>query len=93
MHELMLLGERRINLMRAFNQREGFGSADDDLPRRLFEDPLIDLGPGQGRTVDRDLFYRCREEYYRLNGWDPQTAAKLEELGIGWAAEPAVRRD
>jgi aldehyde:ferredoxin oxidoreductase len=33
--EFMLLGERRINLMRAFNAREGFSSKDDVLPPRL----------------------------------------------------------
>jgi len=92
MQELMLLGERRVNSMRAFNAREGFSSKDDTLPERLFEDGLIDDGPGKGRKVDRQKFLRCREEYYRLNGWDPvtgnPTGLKLRELGLGcWAAE------
>ena len=91
MQEFMLLGERRVNLMRAFNAREGFSSKDDMLPERLFEDGLLDDGLGRGRKIDRQAFLRCREEYYRLNGWDPEsgnpTPAKLRELGLGWAAE------
>jgi len=91
MQEFMLLGERRVNLMRAFNAREGFSSKDDMLPERLFEDGLLDDGPGRGRKIDRQAFLRCREEYYRLNGWDPEsgnpTPVKLRELGLGWAAE------
>jgi aldehyde:ferredoxin oxidoreductase len=52
MRKLMLLGERRVSLMRAFN---------------------------------------AREEYYRLNGWDPGsdnlTGLKFREMGLRWAAE------
>ena len=87
-HELMLLGERRINLMRAFNAREGFTVADDTLPPRLFEDRLIDDGPTHGVAVDRDAFIRVRDEYYRLMGWDVATGnpteTKLRELGLDW---------
>jgi aldehyde:ferredoxin oxidoreductase len=89
-HELMILGERRINLMRAFNAREGFSIKDDTLPPRLFDDPLLDDGPRKGATVDRAVFTAAREEYYRLSGWDPQTGnpteAKLRELGLGWVS-------
>ncbi len=86
--ELMLLGERRLNMMRAFNQREGFSSKDDVLPERIFEDPLQGEGPSAGRTVDREKFYECLKEYYRICGWDPDTGnpteTKLRELGLDW---------
>ena len=88
LHELMVLGERRINLMRVFNEREGFSSRDDTLPPRLFEDPLQDDGPRKGATVDRAVFAAAKEEYYRRCGWDAQTGnptdTKLRELGLGW---------
>ena len=35
--ELMQVGERRVNMMRMFNAREGFSSKDDVLPERVFE--------------------------------------------------------
>jgi aldehyde:ferredoxin oxidoreductase len=96
LHELMLLGERRINLMRAFNAREGFSSKDDMLPRRLFEDPLQDDGPRKGAVVDRANFLKQREDYYRLNGWDPVTGnpteVKLRELGLDWAWEAMTQK-
>ena len=74
----MLLGERRINLMRAFNAREGFTVADDTLPPRLFEDRLLDDGPTHGIRVSRATFDRVREEYYRLMGWDVATGNPTE---------------
>jgi aldehyde:ferredoxin oxidoreductase len=95
MHEFMLLGERRINLMRAFNQREGFDIEDDVLPSRLFEDPLLDDGPRKGAKLDRAVFLAAREEYYRQCGWDPSTGnpteAKLRELGLGWIIEQRTK--
>jgi aldehyde:ferredoxin oxidoreductase len=91
MHELMLLGERRINLMRAFNAREGYSSKDDVLPPRIHEDPLQDNGPRKGAVVDRNNFLKQRDNYYRMSGWDPEngnpTEVKLHELGLGWAWE------
>ncbi|MCP4403483.1 MAG: aldehyde ferredoxin oxidoreductase family protein [bacterium] len=89
--ELMLLGERRLNMMRAFNQREGFDAKDDMLPERLFEDGLTNDGPSAGRTVDREKFLTSRKYYYGINGWDLETGnpteIKLRELGLGWVAE------
>ncbi|TFG59180.1 MAG: aldehyde ferredoxin oxidoreductase, partial [Spirochaetales bacterium] len=87
--EFMLLGERRLNMMRAFNTREGFRAKDDDLPEKLFSDPLQDKGPAGGRKINRDDFNKAKEAYYVINGWDPATGIpgeyKLRELGLDWA--------
>jgi len=94
--EFMLLGERRINLMRAFNAREGFSSKEDVLPPRLHEDPLQGEGPRKGAVVDKANFLKQRENYYRLNGWDPVTGnpteVKLRELGLDWAWEAMQKK-
>lgn len=91
MFELMLLGERRINMAKIFNVREGFTAEDDMLPPRLFEDPLVGEGIGAGRTISKANFLERREEYYVMNGWDPKTGmpgnVKLRELGLGWLIE------
>jgi aldehyde:ferredoxin oxidoreductase len=88
MKELLLLGERRVNLMRIFNEREGFTKSDDILPERMFKDPLKDNGPRSGAVVDMDSFLESRDEYYRINGWDEETGkpsdTKLRELGLDW---------
>ncbi len=86
LYELMLAGERRINMMRFFNAREGFDRKDDLLPERLFE-PLPD-GPSKGTALDKEEFEAARDLYYRIAGWDPETGnpteAALERLSLGW---------
>ena len=96
MQELLQAGERRINLMRAFNAREGIGKDADVLPKKLFQ-PLAGKGPTAGVALTHEEFERARAEYYRLAGCDPATGyptrAKLGELGLDWVGEkvPAVR--
>lgn len=87
--ELLTVGERRINLLRAFNAREGIGREADVLPKKLFQ-PLGGQGPTAGTALTTDEFERARETYYRLAGCEPATgypsAAKLDQLGLGWLA-------
>ena len=86
MYELMRAAERRIHLFRAYDAREGFTSADDVLPKRIFE-PLKG-GVLDGFTYDRNAFDRGKAFYYALAGWDAGTGnpteAKLEEFGLRW---------
>ncbi len=86
LYELMLAGERRINMMRFFNAREGFDRKDDVLPERLFE-PLPN-GPSEGTALDKEEFEAARDLYYRIAGWDPEsgnpTEATLKRLSLGW---------
>ncbi|MBS4023232.1 MAG: aldehyde ferredoxin oxidoreductase family protein [Dethiobacter sp.] len=88
--ELLRVGERRLNMFKAFNQREGFDSKDDVLPERLFK-PLDDQGATGGWKIDKEEFIKARDDYYYLAGWDSDTgkvtAEKLRELGLEWVAE------
>jgi len=83
----MQAGERRVNMMRIFNEREGFSSEDDALPERVFE-PLRG-GGSDGNRIDRDEFADARRQYYEMIGWRPSTGnpteTKLRELGLEWA--------
>jgi aldehyde:ferredoxin oxidoreductase len=86
--ELMKVGERCVNLTRIFNLREGLDSSDDRLPERFFS-PFAS-GPLQGVSIDRKAFEAAKATYYRMMCWDEQgvpSQGKLDELGIGWAAE------
>ena len=87
MYELMKAGERRINMLRQVNARQGFSAKDDTLPERLFE-PLPD-GPAKGRRVDDRTWPEMKSQYYDLMGWDPETGGpskgKLRDLGLEWA--------
>ena len=88
-YELMLVGERRINMMRYFNAREGFTKKDDKLPERMFE-PLIG-GPTEGLTLDREAHEKAKEFYYELAGWDKETGnpteATMRKLSLQWLLE------
>jgi aldehyde:ferredoxin oxidoreductase len=84
--ELMKAGERRINLMRAFNAREGLDGGQDALPSRLFQP--VSGGVSEGKKVDASAFEERLSEYYAMMNWDPKTGnptrGKLHELGLAW---------
>ena len=81
------IGERRVNLMRGFNAREGAGRELDTLPVKVFDQPLKG-GASDGLFVTRAELEAALDDYYELAGWDKVTGmptpAKLEELGLGW---------
>jgi len=90
--ELMKIGERAVTLARAFNQREGFTSRDDDLPQRFFTPHKS--GPLQEVALDREAFQKAKETYYEMMNW-PQgspSAGKLGELGVEWVI-PLMRTE
>jgi len=82
--ELLTVGERRLNMMRVFNSREGIDRKQDTLPEKFFKQALKD-GPTEGWKLDQAEFETAKEEYYRQSGWDvtsglptPQTLDRLE---------------
>ena len=83
------VGERRINMMRMFNAREGFDRQQDLIPEKLFK-PLKG-GASDGWKLDKDEVEQALDTYFELSGWDVQsgipTSDKLEELGLAWTAE------
>jgi len=90
--EMMKAGERLSNMMRVFNQREGFTRAADTMPE-LFYTPFVG-GPLDGKgAIDRDRFDQALALYYDMAGWTGPganpSAGKLAELGLSWAASDA----
>jgi aldehyde:ferredoxin oxidoreductase len=87
LEELMAVGMRRLNLMRAFNAREGLDRRADKLPKKFFK-ALQGTGPTAGIALSHDEIESAKDEYYRLAGWTPDgipTRQTLEQLDIGWA--------
>jgi aldehyde:ferredoxin oxidoreductase len=84
--ELMQVGERRINMMRYFNSKEGFTKEDDQLPEKMFI-PLKG-GPSDGVVLDKDSHEKAKELYYELAGWDKvngnPTDATMKKLSLQW---------
>jgi len=88
-NELQKVGERRLNMMRSFNAREGFDRKDDNLPEKLFR-PLKG-GPSDGWVLDRAEIASALDTYFEFCGWDVRTGvptrSKLEELELSWVAD------
>ncbi|MFC2007870.1 aldehyde ferredoxin oxidoreductase family protein [Chloroflexota bacterium] len=89
--EALRIGERIINLERAFNLREGLSRDDDSLPERMLKEPLPD-GPAKGQVVNLEAMLN---QYYQLRGWDQKTGfptrKKLLVLGLDEASDDLER--
>ena len=80
--EVLHVGERIVNVERAFNVREGLTRKDDRLPERFLYEPMPD-GFAKGEVVRLEPML---DEYYACRQWDKVTGfptkRKLEELGL-----------
>jgi aldehyde:ferredoxin oxidoreductase len=86
--ELMKVGERRLNLMRAFNAREGVGREADTVPKKLTQG--LQGGVSDGVIVTVEEIETAKDLYFEMLGWDQNgmpRRAKLEELALGWVAD------
>ncbi|NPV75136.1 MAG: aldehyde ferredoxin oxidoreductase family protein [Anaerolineae bacterium] len=89
---LLEIGERIVNLERLFNVREGFGRAEDVLPRRFTteEMPIFanEIDPATGKTtLGKQIgtaiihdFDAMLDRYYQLRHWDQQGRPRPEKL-------------
>lgn len=85
--ELVAVGERRLNLMRVFNAREGFDRQQDKLPKKFYK-ALQGEGPTAGIALTHEEIEFALDEYYRLAGWTNEgmpTKIQLEKLDLAWA--------
>jgi aldehyde:ferredoxin oxidoreductase len=85
--ELMTVGERRLNLFRMFNAREGLDRKQDRLPKKFFK-KLQGAGPTAGIALTHEEIETAIDEYYRLAGWTNNgipTPETMERLDIAWA--------
>lgn len=85
--EMMSVGERRLNMMRAFNTREGIDRKADKLPKKFYK-ALQGEGPTAGVALTEDEMNKAQDAYYEMSGWDHATGnpteATLNRLGLGW---------
>jgi len=79
--ELMTIGRRIYTLERLYNNRAGFGRADDTLPPRFFREEF-QTGSSRHRVVHLE---EMLDNYYSVRGWDKDGAPMprtLAELGL-----------
>src|SRR6266498_767134 len=87
--ELMAVGERRLNLFRTFNAREGLDRKDDKLPKKFFKQ-LQGVGPTAGIALTHEEIDSAIDHYYQLAGWTSNgvpTRETLKKHDIEWAVE------
>ena len=84
--EMLTIGDRRLAMMRLFNDREGLGRADDALPKKFYK-ALKGSGPTAGVALTIEEIESAKDHYYDLAGYDRVsghvTAGRLELLGLG----------
>ncbi|MBN2556764.1 MAG: aldehyde ferredoxin oxidoreductase family protein [Anaerolineales bacterium] len=87
--EIFEVGERRLNMLRAFNAREGITREDERIPKKL--KTALKGGASDGVYVTDEEVEQAKDWYFEEAGWDVATgvptAAKLEALGLDWVAE------
>jgi aldehyde:ferredoxin oxidoreductase len=87
LEELMTVGERRLNMLRAFNAREGIDRKADKLPKKFFK-ALAGTGPTAGVALSEEELSYAQDKYYELSGWDKATgnptAETLKRLELDW---------
>jgi len=85
------IGERIINLERAYLIREGIRRRDDYLPARFLKEPLPD-GNSKGAIFEIEPMLN---EYYAERDWDSETgvpkAEKLRKIGLAYIVEDLKR--
>ncbi len=87
--ELMAVGERRLNLFRTFNAREGLNRNADKLPKKFFK-ALKGTGPTAGIALTPGEIESALDNYYKFAGWTSDgipTRETLKKHDIEWAAE------
>lgn len=86
LEELQRIGERRLNLLRAYNVREGVTRDADVLPKKV-EKALVG-GKSDGIAISPDEIESAKDHYYEMAGWTVEsgvpTPEKLESLDLGW---------
>jgi aldehyde:ferredoxin oxidoreductase len=87
--DLRAVGQRIVDLERAFINREGIRCLDDTLPRRYFDEPLPH-GLAKGHKIDRDEFGAMLQRFYKLRGWNKDgvvSEKRIAELVAPWGSE------
>jgi aldehyde:ferredoxin oxidoreductase len=88
--DMQAIGRRRLNLMRAFNAREGLSRDRDTLPKKLFKKALQG-GRTDGIVLEEAELQAGMDMYFEQAGWDVATGtptrATLEDTELAWVAD------
>ena len=84
--ELLNIGEKIINLEKAFNTLHAGFTRQNDLPPERLMTTSVSEGPFKGEHLDKSKWESMLSEYYRIHNWDMdtgwQTEACLDALNL-----------
>ncbi|MEZ4510997.1 MAG: aldehyde ferredoxin oxidoreductase family protein [Chloroflexota bacterium] len=88
--EIQEVGRRRLNLMRAYNAREGLQRDKDTLPKKLFN-VALEGGRSDGIKLEDAELQAGMDMYFEQAGWDVTTGVPtrqaLVDAGLAWVAD------
>ena len=88
--DVQAIGRKRVNLMRAYNAREGLNRDHDTLPTKMLTKGLVG-GATDGVMIPPEEFENALDMYFEQVGWDKATGIPtretLEEVGLDWVAD------
>ena len=88
-YEVMAYGQRRINLTKIYNIREGLTADQDTLPERFFTDPIT-VGRWNDHFIDKAKFQEMIQTYYAMMGWNEEGVPRYSTLlanRLEWVGE------
>jgi aldehyde:ferredoxin oxidoreductase len=77
-HELLQIGEKIINIEKAFNTLHAGFSREDDMPPERLHESSVSQGPFKGERLDRKKWKTMLNEYYDEHRWDKETGWQTE---------------
>jgi aldehyde:ferredoxin oxidoreductase len=94
------IARRIVNLVRAYNLREGMTREDDMVPKIAFERASATTAYGtykasDFKTLDRTAFDKRIDKFYEIKGWTSEgipTKETLEGLGLDYVRQDLERR-
>lgn len=92
-YEFMRWGERRNQLMRIYNIREGLTKEDDCLPEKFYKEE-IKTGRLKGSVIEKEKFQQAIYTYYEMMGWDSDgkpLEGTLYDFNLEWTI-PMLRK-
>jgi aldehyde:ferredoxin oxidoreductase len=85
--DLFLIGQRIVNVEKAFNTIHRGFSREDDMPPKIFVDEPIKSGQYKGERLDEARWNEMLDEFYESHGWSNETGQQtrdgLQRLGLG----------
>jgi len=91
--DVKAIGERIVNLERAYIVKEGIRRKDDTLPKRFLKEPMS-VGASKGHIIELE---KMLDEYYTVRGWDPKTGipreSTLKKLGLDEVIEDLKKKN